>query len=345
MDIIDKIEKEVLEGKLIKEIVEYTPYEKCEALQKLKVEDEKRYEEIQKNIQKNLHEVRSKNGKNSERIIFHDINLKLEMAKKVAAQEINIFDASRELNFSIFDFLFFLNQIPDKELALELKPILATYGFGMKLENTKSLSTYPFETQKEIVLMALTYRVSPRTIAKMFHTTLEDVIKTFCSFDSLRKAVEALFIETIAEDDINEKVALRDAKAYLKKRNELIKALNEAKSLEEKEEIKKEIKNLHSLIDDTLLVEAIQKNPKELTQKEKDLIAKYPLKYYVSIENSALSLKMDRDRIIRYVQNLEKRNMIFAEKMTLHNHVMCSKHSAYLSPMTTPHFSRGGGSR
>ena len=119
--------------------------------------------------------------------------LKLEITKKVANSEINVLTASNYLHIDLIDYFVYLIDIEDAELKNKLKPIVSLYGIFINEESEKSLMNNPIEVQKEIVLMALTYRVSYKMIAEMFKVSLKDVIKTFKTFDNLALSLDTYF--------------------------------------------------------------------------------------------------------------------------------------------------------
>lgn len=294
-----------------------------------------------------------------------DINKeKYIMAKLVAANEINVFEAAQNVSTSLLHFLQYLSKIQDPNLSNQLRPILNQYGFGLeKPKNFKSLKEYPVTIQKELMLMALTYRVSFETMAKMFHSTVEDVIDTFLNFDSLEDSLEYLFLETYNEDATHKQKAYNDAKNYWHQRNELVNFLNEvirkqklvkesknskdeiqsilAQLEEAKIAIKQQIEALYSLIDDTLLFEICKKSSQSLTLEEENLIARYLLKYYLSLNQSGERLKIDKKRISRYRENLEQDDVIFAAKMVLYHKVYDDRSESYKISYNS-NFSRGG---
>lgn len=124
---------------------------------------------------------------------FSNRNLKLEITKKVANSEINVLTASNYLHIDLIDYFVYLIDIEDAELKNKLKPIVSLYGIFINEESEKSLMNNPIEVQKEIVLMALTYRVSYKMIAEMFKVSLKDVIKTFKTFDNLALSLDTYF--------------------------------------------------------------------------------------------------------------------------------------------------------
>lgn len=308
-----------------------------------------RYERLKSKIAKNASEKIAENSSANESTSFLAENFlfKLEVTKRVAKGEINVSAAANELHMSIFRYFLYIIELKDIELRNSLRPVLQSYGVFMNEGSTKSLMSYPLEIQKEIVLMALTYRISYKNLAKMFKVSLKNVIETFNSFTELSFSLGYLFLETYSEDEINEMKAYNDAMLYWRKRNELIKSLNEARKNKEEEKVKQikiEIEELHSKIDDRQILNLKEKKATDLTQEERDLIAKYQLKYYLSSIECGKQLNYNTETIQRCSANLAERNMIFAEKMVLHNQVYQEFHQIYREQHNA-NFSRGWSSR
>lgn len=306
--------------------------------------DENRYNKIKNQIRLNANKRKSEEAKN---YAFYQkpkiSDAKFEIIKKVANQELDVFEAAKKLNIPLLTFFIYLTEVKEEELIVQLKPILSQYGFGKKLDNSKSLSSYPLETQKEILLMALTYRVSFQNLSDWFGFTIEDVITTFSALDYFQKSLYYLFEETIVENEQNKESALMYAKEYWHQRNILMKALNEAKK-ENKEAtidyLKMKLNKLRFKINDSLLKELVKKDSRTLTEEEKDLIAWYPLKYYYSLSQCEKLLCKDRKTIINYQENLTERNKIFSEKLDFYRAKYQLIQEQYVEYSTN--FSRGG---
>lgn len=347
IELIDEIENLVFKDYLMKSIYKiYGDKNVLKAMHDLKWRDAERYQNLKNQIDANANRRKSESAKvySEFQKPFPNTNTKIELVERIASSEITIFEASKKLNMSLLELCVYLINIQDKELSLKLKSILTEYGFGKKLDKRKSLRIYPIETQREILLMTLTYRVSLNSLSDWFGTTIEDVIETFLSFRDYFDSVNLLFEETILEDENTKKWALFYGKEYWHTRNSLVKKKNKAKKEKKKDEIeviKIELDQLRSKINGIALLEALKKSPKDLTQEEKDLIAWYPLKYNLSVAESANRLGKDRTTIDKYQENLAERNMIFAEKMNLYKKKYQKIHDKFIQENVN--FSRGGG--
>lgn len=352
---IDDIEKLVFQDKTLKEIaiiLDCSVSTISRDLNRLQnsnsIEDQNRYKKIKKQVDINsLAKVRKTAIENREylnKIVVN--NKKSIIIQKIANGEMNVFDAANEMHMSIYDFFLYILKLKDVELTLQT--ILQPYGVFLNEESTKNLMTYPLKTQKEIVLMALTYRVSYKTIAKMFGVSMKNVIETFKTFNDLSLSLDFLFLETYCEDEINEKKAYSDAKKYWKKRNELITSLNEARKNsdgEQAKQIKIQLDELRSEINDRCVLNLKEKKATDLTQEERDLVAKYQLKYYLSSSECGRQFGFDKNTIQRYSASLAERNPIFAEKMILHHKCYQEVNERWVEQYNAKISRRGGGSR
>lgn len=189
------------------------------------------------------------------------------------------------------------------------------------------LQKYSYKILKEIALVALTYRVSYKTIAKMFNTTIEDVQSTFRNLDDFSISLYYLDRETINEDEISERKAYECAKLYFKKRNELYKKLKD--SSENREDIIKEIDELHHDIDDYHISILKNKTYYELSEIDREKIARYRLKYYLSRRNISSCFKIDKTVIPKIEQELAQKDPIYSRKLELLNYTYDRKNQEY----------------
>lgn len=166
---------------------------------------------------------------------------------------------------------------------------------------------------KEVVLVALTYRVSYKNIAKIFNTTVEDVKEAFELLDFNTNALSYLNEETILEDEINEKYAYVHAYNYFKKRNSIIKELKNSNDKVKIIELKNELKLLHRLIDDSIVLDS--KDKKYLSEEEKDSLARYRLKYYLSITSMKSVTNRSKETIRSCESQLAEKDLIYQEKL------------------------------
>lgn len=308
-----------------------------------------RYEKLKTRIKQNANERKAEASSINKIPCFayDKTDLKLEITKKVTRGEINVSAAASELHMPLIEYILYILELEDTELKNILRTLLQPYGVFINEDSTKNLMAYSLKMQKEIVLMALTYRVSYKTIAKMFGVSFKNVIETFETFSDLYPSLCYLFLETYNEDEFHEKKAYNDAMLYWRERNELIKSLKEAKQNKEEEkfnQIRIQLKKLYSKIDDTIVVSLKEKKATDLTQEESDLIAKYQLKYYLSERLCATQLGFSRNTIQNCSKSLAERNMIFAEKIALHNSVYQEKSQSYAEQYNAE-ISRGRGSR
>ena len=119
---------------------------------------------------------------------------------------------------------------------------------------------------KEIALVALTYRVSYKSLAKIFNTTIKDVSDSFEQLENLRISLYYLDKETEFENEEVSKIAYKKAKEYFKKRTELYKKLKD-KNID-KSKVILEIKELLYLIDDSDVKPLMSKKHNEFSEEE-----------------------------------------------------------------------------
>ena len=163
----------------------------------------------------------------------------------------------------------------------------------MELKNANS------KILKEIVMVALTYRVSYKNLARIFGTTIEDVKEAFYLLDFQTRALYFLDEETKLEDEINEKYAYTYAKNYFNKRNKIINALRNETDKAKIEKLKLELQELCSLVDDSIVLRINGKYVNQLNDREIESIAKFRLKYWMSLTAAKKVLNRDKSTIHR----------------------------------------------
>lgn len=170
----------------------------------------------------------------------------------------------------------------------------------------------------EIALMALTYRVSYKNLAKLLKISEEEISSSLESLSEFSLPLYQLKKETINEDKINERVAYINARNYLLERNKLIMELREAKRTKTPDEVKKcqeNIKKHFAKVDDTIVASTIGKRTQELTEKELESITRYRLKYGLSKKACSSIIRRGTKTIKALEERLAEKNPIFKEKI------------------------------
>lgn len=175
------------------------------------------------------------------------------------------------------------------------------------------------EIIREIVLVALTYRTSTTTLAKVLKTTPEEINEIFNLEDDFRIPLYALKMETASEDEIDARVSYVHAHNYFAERNQIRKAIKEANKENNQgkvQELKLKMKEHFTKVDDTIVMGTIGRSIDVLTEKEREMIARYRLKYALSKITCGEILKHSRNSITKLDAELSERDVIFKEKIT-----------------------------
>ena len=205
------------------------------------------------------------------------------------------------------------------------------YRTNFEFSNTAKVENSVFEkfslnTQREILLMALTFRVSYKTLAKMFGTVREDVVQMVNKYSDLRPAMDWLDKETMSESSRFEFYAYRRARKYWDERNEIIK-----KDKNSKEEFKEKMRELHSQIDDSIVSSVVEKRNGRLTPQEREMIARYRLKYGLPMVACAEQLCFDRKTISQVSEELAIQDPVFRVKIEQLNDYFHIRNYGYTS--------------
>lgn len=229
---------------------------------------------------------------------------------------------------------------------------------SLKPENSV-FAQFSENKRKEIILMALTFRLSYKTLAAMFGTTIEDIVVYLEGISATKHAMQFLNIETINESFRLEIKAYQSAKKYWDERNHLINAIKEIqknsniKVNESTEDaistLKTELKELRKQIDDSIVIGTKNKRINELTDEEKNALARYRLKYASTIRQCVDMLYFDRYSMQKLEKELSKLDPIFKEKIDRLNSYWYNEREEYydndILEEQTSQFGRGGGSR
>lgn len=175
---------------------------------------------------------------------------------------------------------------------------------------------------KEIALVALTYRTSYKTLAKILNTTEDDVSQAFLYLSDLSDALYYLNQETLNENEIAEKEAYFKTKNYFSKRTKLYSKLNNPNYT--RQEVLEEINDLVSEINDHEVSIIMNKNYRKLTEADYEAIARFRLKYYYSIRAITRNFKISKEKINKVETELAKKDPIYSDKLDL-LHYVCDK--------------------
>lgn len=255
----------------------------------------------------------------------------------IVSGKMSILEAVKLSNAKTLDLIIYLINIKDSEIQEKLYPILNEFDVFLNFNNGKNkpLKNKSLKVRQEIILVALTYRVSFKSLAKMFRTSVLDIIESFRNCGYYIYSLDKLFLETLHKDENYEKLAFANAVKYFNERKRLLELIEYYKIQKDQEKVKElrmELKNLRELVDDTIVERTIYKNVNDLSNVEKDLIAKYPLKYFVSLKEAGRILKRDYLLIAKYIEDLSERNIIFKEKMQIHDAKFQELHANYRYP-------------
>lgn len=192
------------------------------------------------------------------------------------------------------------------------------------LENKKLLS--------EIALIALTYRLSYKNLAELLKKDEESIKDSLLSLGEYNHALNFLEIETQNENEEVEAVAYNGAYEYLNTRNNLLRLYNQKKKKnEDNSDVIRRIKEHQSEIDDSIIQKSLFS--KNLSQEEKDKIARFRLKYYCSLGEAKSILHREKDTIKKLEDDLASRDPLFARKLEGLNSYYTVKNNAFVSTL------------
>ncbi len=188
-------------------------------------------------------------------------------------------EALEILNVSLTMLLFYIKEEYNRTQNEHLKSIISCYSKTRFYEN-KCISDKALIIQKEIVLVALTFRLSLNNLCRLFGTSSDDIEKMFAHFPLLDYPIYLLNLETMNESKELEDLAFKKGKIYFLKAQEL-------RALKRKAMLKGETEKQEALTEKILLLQTeindsralAMQNSDEITEQDLLVIINYRIKY------------------------------------------------------------------
>ena len=178
-----------------------------------------------------------------------------------------------------------------------------------------------FKIQKEVALVALTYRTSYKSLAMILGTTVEEIEQVFRYLDDLSVSLHYLNQETLNESQEVEEIAFNKTKQYFLLRTKICKITKEETTIKENKELINKFKKLRREIYDNDIKELMTKTHRELNEDEQEKIARYRLKYYLSVRAIKRNFKLGQIMINKMEEELAKKDPIYSDKLDLLHYV------------------------
>lgn len=280
------------------------------------IHDEERYNRLKKQQYKNIiQDIQDRKFQ----CAFPTDSKQSIIINKIATKTITLEEGAKALNIPIEILVIKLKQVKNKDLVLGITEVLKENGYATS-NNKKPLSSFSSGVQEEIVLMALTFRLSETSVGEIIHRTKEEVHELFRNpqFESYRHALNELYLETVEETEELKNYSYNLGKCYWERRKELIKgkiSAQKGNNLELVEDLKKQLQEHRTKIDDTIIKRAKKKKFSELTMEEQDALAYSILKYYFPKNEAERRLNFNVVHLNICIKNLLAKDPFYAEKM------------------------------
>lgn len=230
------------------------------------------------------------------------------------------------LNCSFYVLLFFIREEYKKTQSEVLKQIIISYS-EIPFFESKNISEKSLNLQKEIVMVALTYRISIANLCQLFETSYDDIEKVFDNFPFYSFPFYILNLETMNENKKFEALAFKKGKHYFLKAKELrtlkIKAIRNGDD-EKVEVLNEKIRSLQTEIYDNAAL-ALQNN-EEILLSDLLLITQYRIKYGLSRNQCTEIFGVKESRLREYENKLIEKDDYYSEKLYFLNEFQ-DKHS------------------
>ncbi len=193
---------------------------------------------------------------------------------------------------------------------------LHDYLFDNKKKSIKKkLANLSKETLTEIFLMALTYRLSFHNICILFKCSFDDLELAIKKCLGLEEPMHYLDLTTINESKDASEKSYASAEWWWNKRQNLIEDKKNVQTKEVKDYVNELLKEHRSLIDDSYIEVIKNKDAKDLTLEEKEMIARLRIKYGLPDNQVALVTNKNSSTIIRYCNNLALKDPTYNEQL------------------------------
>lgn len=257
---------------------------------------------------------------------FLSVDKKRYCLNAIQQSIMTIEEASAFLGTSLNVLLFYIKDEYNRTHSESLKRIILHYSKVSFYEN-KNISGKALVIQKEIVLAALTFRLSFDNLCRLFETSYDDIENMFDHFPLLNFQVYLLNLETLNESKELENRAFSKGKRYFLRAKELHTFKRKAilNGEKEKQEVLKEkILLLQTEINDSRAL-AIQ-NSDEITEEDLLVITDYRIKYGLSRIYCEDLFGIKESRLREFENKLMSQDDYYSSKLYFINEFH-SKHS------------------
>lgn len=307
-NVLENILNLIQEGKIQDEILNETQLTRYRLYEYLKLLNDGESEFYNPELYQTIKRKIMANGR--ERNYFDFSALKLAIVN----QKLSLEETAKKINKTPEETIEYI----DKYYSLgDKKEIWAIFSARKNNLPLKLSSSSP-KIQEEIVLTALTYRLSMENIMFLFKTNHIDVERLFFNNkDTYHEALQFLRYETSVVPKEIEQERLSLAKNYWLTRNKYINQITLAKKEGNSvlaEQALENLRNHRKGIDDSIVKSTIGKSVHYLSALEKEKIASYRVKYNISINIASKILKREQNTLYTIEEQvaLENKSLAFS---------------------------------
>lgn len=284
--------------------------------------DSKEYEQIKSRIKQNkIARIVANKSKNK---MTDDFSPKVKFyIQEIKMNKKTIKEASQELGIGFYTMLSYIKEKNDKEYEEVLQNILNGYSFAFKYES-RNYGNASLEKKKEMMDLALSYRISISSLCELYQTTASDIEEVFKGgrVVTYENALDFLVFETEQESEAMRAEAFQKGKYYLDRKKLYLKNLKKALSKDEKEKVEvyqEKINDLRKeILDDETIFEL--KNCLIVLDEDKLRIVNYRIKYGLSKKQCVELFGINTTTLLQFEDKLMEQNPYYYEKLFILNY-------------------------
>ncbi len=290
--------------------------------------DEKEYEIIKNQINKNKKEfLEHKMDKTKANYEIHTIPFYI---RGISQGKITLSEGMHTLKMGFYTLLRFIKEYNEKEKIENLQKILDDYAFAFQYES-KNYALLSWEKRREIVHVALTYRLSIKSLCDLYKTSGDDIENVFQNVNEFYDALKYLLYETENEKEDISLESFRKGKYFLSRKKLIFRNLKMAKEKNEYEKVEAYQEKWLALQKEILDDRDVEylKTQGILSYDDKLKIVQYRLKYGLTKIKCATIFGISTDTLIAFEEDLMKDSFYYDEKISSLNAFNDEKHSSY----------------
>ncbi len=311
MDLLEQIKDLIDQGYTLKQIARILNQNYSEIKKRVEVlkcsnifEEQKEYERLKNKMNENRNNRFKEAGIKNKGKWAPVSNLRGTIIRLIKNEKINVEKGAELLKISLHTMITLLIEENQRTPNPILQDIIKRYK-EKELFLSKDYASKSYEFQKEIVMVALTFRVSRENMCRVLQTSLEDIEGVYRQFSNLSQYFYCLEEETVNEKKELKDLAFHKALMYFKTRKVYIQNLEKAQQSNDSLKIEaynERLKDLRKTIMDASIHELESKTL--LEAEEIKLLIDYRIKYSLGLTYICYKFPISHHTVETYEESL-----------------------------------------